>query len=127
MDRKVSTSGQAQATRQDPLTPANLPGTQAPDHRPAQTCVFARSPGAGKLLKPTHGWRSLVGYSLQCCKEVYMTEETEHAWWGHSSLKFRGLDGKGLWSFEAADLTIIGLTFAALCLSTLGRTSKFFG
>ena len=68
-----------------------------------------------------------MGYSLQCCKEVYMTEETEHAWWGHSSLKFRGLDGKGLWSFEAADLTIIGLTFAALCLSTLGRTSKFFG
>lgn len=52
MDRKVSTSGQAQATRQDPLTPANLPGTQAPDHRPAQTCVFARSPGAGKLLTP---------------------------------------------------------------------------
>jgi len=52
VDRKVSTSGQAQATRQDPLTPANLPGTQAPDHRPAQTCVFARSPGAGKLLTP---------------------------------------------------------------------------
>lgn len=51
MDRKVSTSGQVQATRQDPLTPANLPDTQALDHRPAQTCAFARSPGAGKLRR----------------------------------------------------------------------------
>jgi len=46
-----------------------------------------------------------------------MTEEAERAWWGHSSLKFR----------EAADLTVIGLRFATLCSSTLGRTSKFFG
>lgn len=44
-----------------------------------------------------------------------------------SHWKFRGLMAKDHWSCEAVDLSIIGLVFAILCLSTLGLTSEFFG